>query len=313
MAKSKSKNDIKLTSIKKNSVVVKKGAKITAVSKKPRAPKKKLEVVDEVKKEEVKQTEIIKKNTKKDTITRKNTKIVVKKPIEVKKEELNKENKVLTPEEIIKERKERNRKKYQNQQKKYQDNKKNKEKKKIVVEEEIDDKLKKSDTVKEEDLVKKVKQKESKEKEKVKARKEKRKTNRKSINFTQTIINNVKEKTTDKNIPVGNTRDEKARRSKRFIKEAIIYTIILTIIDIVCILIFDYFNFLRLFDVKALNVVVTILIALMFNFFVAFMVDYFVTGVWLQKKRKKKVGEQDGDNRTIEEEHKEDIRNKEGE
>lgn len=318
MAKAKSKNDIKITNIKKNSVVVKKGAKTTSVTRKPRQPKKKLEVVDEVKKEEIKETEIVKKPAKKKAPTQRTN--VIKNN---KAKEIVDKPKVLTQEEVIKERKERNRKKYQNQQRKYQESKKNKEKKKIVVEDQVDEKLKKSDTVNEEDLVKKVKQEESKEKEIEKERKEKRKTNRKSINFTQTItnikdisvtkINNVKDKVDDKYIPVGKTRDEKVKRSRRFIKEAIVYAIILTIIDVVCILIFDYFNFLRLFDVKALNIVVTILIALIFNFFVTFMVDYFVTGVWLNNKRKKKVGEQDGNSRIIEEEHRENIENKEGE
>ena len=68
MAKTKSKNDIKITSIKKNSVVVKKGAKTAKINRKPKQPKKKLEVVDEVKKEEIKETEIIKKPTKKKNV-----------------------------------------------------------------------------------------------------------------------------------------------------------------------------------------------------------------------------------------------------
>lgn len=315
MAKAKSKNEIKLTNIKKNTVAVKKGAKTATVNKKSKQTKKKLEVVDEVKNEEIKEAEIVKKTTKKPTLAKNTTKKTIK------NEELSK--KELTQEEIVAQRKERNRKKYQSQQKKYQDNRKNKEKKKIVVEDEVSNELEKSNTVNEEDLVKKVKEKETKEKGKEKERKEKRKTNRKSINFTQTItnikelsvtkINNVKEKTSDKNIPVGKTRDEQVKRSKRLIKEAIVYMIVLTLIDVICILLFDYFNFLRLFDVKALNIVVTILIALIFNFFVAFMVDYFVTGIWVKKKRKKKVGEQDGNNRVIEEEYRENIQNKEGE
>ena len=309
MAKTKKKTDIKITSINKNNVVVKKGAKTATVSKKPRQPKKKLEIVDEVKKDEIKEVEIVKKSNSKS-----------KKPVEKKE---------LTQEEIIAQRKERNRKKYQNQQKKYQEAKKNKEKKKIIIEDQVEkvevkqEEPVKTDEIKEEDLVKKVKEETSVEKDKEKERKEKRKTNRKAVYITQTItnikeisvtkINSVREKVDDKNIPVGKTKEETVKRSKRLIKESIVYAILLTIIDVLCILIFDYFNFLRLFDVKALNIIVTILISLIFNFFVAFMIDYFVTEIWLKKKRKKEVGGQDGNNRSIEEEHREDIQNQEGE
>ncbi len=324
MAKPKSKNDIKITSIKRSNVVIKKGAKTAVVSRKPRAPKKKLEIEDEVKKEVAQETEIVKK-----PVEKKNTTPKVNKPQENKTGPVKKANTVkLTTEELAALRKERNRKKYQNQQKKYQENKKQKPKKEVVVEDKIDDKindkLKNSKTVNEEDLVKKVKEKEKETKveEKKKVRKEKRKTNRKAIHLTQTLttikeksvtkINDVKDRANDKHIPVGKTRNDKKRRSKRLIKEAILYSIILTIINISCIVIFDYFNFLRLFDIKALNIVTTIVISLIFNFFVAFMVDYFVTFVWLKKKRKKKVGEQDGNNGVNKEEHREDIQDKEG-
>ena len=116
--------------------------------------------------------------------------------------------------------------------------------------------------------------------------------------------------TTDDTIPVGKTFDEKSKRSRRLITEAIVYAILLTIINVLCIVVFNYFNFLRLFDVKALNVIVTILISLIFNFFVAFMVDYFVTNVWVTKKRKKKDGEQNGNSGAIKGEYQENIKNK---
>lgn len=311
MAKTKKKNNIKITSINKNNIVVKKGAKTTTVSKKPRQPKKKIVNIDEIKKDDIKEVELVKKPVNKN-----------------KKSDAKKD---LTQAEIVAQRKERNRKKYQNQQKKYQDSKKNKEKKKIIIDDQVDNKLevkqeekpKEIDIFKEEDLVKKVKEEISIEKEKDKERKEKRKTNRKAIHITQTItsikeisvtkINSVREKVNDKNIPVGKTKEETVKRSKRLIKESIVYSIILTIINVLCILIFDYFNFLRLFDVKALNIIVTILLSLIFNFFVAFMIDYFVTEIWLKKKRKREVGGQDGNSRSIEEEHREDIQNQEGE
>ena len=85
----------------------------------------------------------------------------------------------------------------------------------------------------------------------------------------------------------------------------------MTIINVICILTLDYFNFLRLFDAKWLNIIVTVVISFIFNFFVAFMIDYFITEIWLKRRCKKEDGVQNGDNRINEKEYQEDITNKE--
>ena len=333
MAKSKSKNDKKVISRKKNNSATKKSTKTVSTNRKPRQVKKKLEVVDEVKKVEIQETELIKKPGRKSNTS---TRSINRKNSGIKKEE----KKELTPQEIVEQRKERNRRKYQNQQKKYQETKKTKEKKRIEVEDQVENIIQKSNNVKE-DIVNTIEEKEeslvsndivekkseenliSKETKEEKESREKRKEKRKPIQFTQTLtsikekgtttIHGVKEKVNDNSIPVGKSKAEKKKRSKRIIKESIVYAIILTIINVGCILVFNEFNFLRLFDIKTLNIVVTVLISLIFNFFVAFMIDFFVTGIWLKKKRKKKDGEQDGNNRINEGEYQEDIEDKEGE
>ena len=299
---------------------------INDLNKKPRNIKNKVVTTDEVK-IEVQELDTVKKQPKK--TTNKNTN-KSKKNTSIEKKVVNKkannyiptEKKPLTQEEIIKERKERNRKKYENQQKRFQEAKKVKEKKKVEIPEEVVNKKKKK-YPKEEKLVKKQEIEETEEKSEEKERKEKRRFNHKSIHLTQTFINlkeksinkinAVKEKTNDKTIPIGITEEENKKRSKRFIKEAIVYAIFLTVIDSLCIVFIDYFNFLRLFDVKALNIVVTVILCLIFNFFIAFMIDYFITKIWLRKKRKKKDDDINGDNWVNEEEYREDIENKEGE
>lgn len=319
MAKGKKKTNIQVTSVKSNNAVLKKGVKTTVVNnKKTRQTKKKLEVVEEIKKE--------KKPVKKATV-KKSTKTTPKKVINPVDAGLKSSN--LTKDEVIAKRKERNRKKYEKTQQKYRGKK---EKKKITVEDKVEEKkefipivpeepkIEFKEVIKEEPVKKASKdEKETPKKQEEKKRKEKRKTNRKTSGFTQTlidlkdksinVINDVREKTNDDSIPAGKTIIEKTKRSKRFIKEAIVYAIILTIIDVLCIVFLDYFDFLRLFDVKALNIVLTILIALIFNFFVAFMVDYFITNIWLVKRRKKKDGELSGNSRTNEEEYWKDIKN----
>ena len=353
MAKSKKKNNNQITNVKKNIPV-----KGKATPKKASQTKKKNDLLVEIKKSNQS------KNTVKKTIN---------KPITDTSE-----IKVLTKEELLAQKKEKNIKKYESKQKKYHETKEikikeipivtaleiNEEKtKKIIqniepikkevkpikkktakpkkeiivnkpreivlakpIEEEPKEEVKEKEfevTAVEEELVKKEQPEIKTEEQRIQEeRKEKRKTNRKTPGFTQTFtnikdlsvtkINKVRDKTNDKYIPLGRTNEDINKRSKRIINEAIVYAILLTIVNIVVILAFDYFEFLRLFDVKALNIVVTILISLIFNFFVAFMVDYFVTNIWLVKRRNKKDGESNGNNRTNKGKYKENIRNKEG-
>ena len=333
VTKAKTKTTKKVTVNKKN---IKSSPKKYLVNKKINHVKKTNKKEKSIKKENVvKEENVVEKEslTKEEKIAEKES--ITKEESLAKEEQTTKEENVvkkenLTKEEISAQIKERNRRKYENQQKKYRENK---EKKKLVVEdivEKVDEKEVKKDEKealvdKEETLVKKAIGKDddkSLKKEKEKERKEKRKTNRKTSGFTQTLnnikemsvnkINDVREKVDDDTIPLGKTFNDKSKRSKRLLKEAIVYAILLTIINIICIVAFDDFNFLRLFDVKVLNIILTILISLLFNFFVAFMIDYFVTNVWLVKRRKKKDGEPDGNSRTNEKKHRKDIKNKEG-
>ena len=368
MAKTKKKNNIKITNVKINNATLKKGVKTSLTNINKSSDKKiKTDVVDKAKKIKVSKTKPVvkksyvknQKNYKRKTGKGNSPKIDIAKVktekvesvVDIEKEkiveEVTKEEKInnITSEEVVAKRKERNRKKYEKGQKKYRENQ---EKKKIVVDDGIKEDLAKKEeivsksdvpqierTIKKEkpeetneieveELVKKTKSPEIErtlKKEKKEERKEKRKTNVKTSGFTQTIsnikevsvnkINDVIEKTNDNSIPLGKTFDEKSKRSKRLIKEAIFYAILLTIINVLCITIFDYFNFLRLFDVKALNIILTIVISLIFNFFVAFMVDYFVTTAWASNRRKKKDGEPDGDSRPFKGKNKKNIKNKE--
>ena len=286
MAKSKNKNDIVLINMKKNGNVVKNGANVVKIKPKGQIKSKKKLTIDG--------------DSKKNTVASK--------------------------QESIEKRKERNRKKYQNQQKKYSDYNKTKTKKKIIIDE-VDNKNvsvknvdnKKSVSSNEETVIKK-KSSSPKKKEAIerKKRSEKRKTNK----ITETIvniksigvdtINNVKEITNDKNIPVGITKDEKKQRFKRLVEESLVFSIIITIIDVICILAFDYANFLRLFDVKSLNIIVTVIISLIFNFFIGFAVDYFITSLWVRIKRKKEAGEHNGNSGIEQGKDKKDIEDKEG-
>ena len=92
--------------------------------------------------------------------------------------------------------------------------------------------------------------------------------------------------------------------------ESLVFSIIITIINIICAFMFDYVNFLRLFDVRVLNVILTAIISLVFNFFIAFAVDYFITAFWVKIKRKKGEGEQNGDSGVNKGKYKKDIKNK---
>ncbi len=332
MAKNKKKNGIKITSVKKDNDILKNVLKTTVVNNKKTRQIDKVEKVNDENKKVLPKKQVV--NKKKTSNKAKNN--YNKKPFKKIEQQISPvvealKEVSLTQEDAIARKKERNRRKYEKGQKKYRDREEKKknvpEVPKEIVETpiEVPEEPKVEEPITEEELVKKPIGKEdnkSLEKEKEKERKEKRKTNRKTSGFTQTLtnikeksvtkINDVREKTNDRTIPLGRSYDDQSKRSKRLIKESIAYAIILTIIDVLVITFTDYFNFLRLFDVRWLNVVVTIVISLIFNFFVAFMVDYFITEIWA-KKRRKKDGEQDGNNRTFEGKYKEDFKDKERE
>ena len=106
--------------------------------------------------------------------------------------------------------------------------------------------------------------------------------------------NTVKEKSSDSLIPLGKSSFDKKKRIIRYLKEAIFYAIIMTLLYLLCYVIFDYFSLLRLFDIKIFNVVVTMLISLIMNFIAAFIIDYIVTEIWAKFRRKKQEGEHNG-------------------
>ena len=147
---------------------------------------------------------------------------------------------------------------------------------------------------------------------------------KKTINLTSTftlikdkskdVIDNVKQKTTDENIPFGNLKEDKKKRIKRYFKEAFIYSLIITVINVIIIKVFDYTNWLKIFDLKWLNIAVTVILSLIVNYIFAVFVDSLLTEIWIVIKNKhNKKGDMNGSNRIIKGKDKENIKDKERE
>ena len=202
--------------------------------------------------------------------------------------------------------KEKNKKKYENRQKRYANNK-TPGKKKILnidtsnlekVHKEIQNDLKKKEKIKKvskEEKIVPVKKKGAIKKDK--------KVEKSDVNLTSTfrikrkeIIEHIKEKSSDESIPLGDEKSDNRERVKRYLKEAIVYAAIITIINIIAIFVFDYVNYLKLFDVLYLNYLVTILLSFIISYIFAFFVDCLVTEIWTKIKLKKKTeGASNGD------------------
>ena len=107
-------------------------------------------------------------------------------------------------------------------------------------------------------------------------------------------INNIKEKNDDSKLPLGSEKKDNKVRVKRYLKESIIYAVIITIINVLAILIFDYVNYLKLFDSVILNYVITIILSLVVSYAFAFFLDCLITEIWAKIKNKHKEGDING-------------------
>ncbi len=219
-----------------------------------------------------------KKNISKSSINKKNSK-QEKEIVSLKKKDIS--------------QKERNKKKYENSQKKYR------EKRKIEVEKK--EKQKK-------EIQKIVKKQEKKEKVKIKSKDKITKEGKLKKNFEEfksigvDAYNTVREKTSDRSIPIGKNKNEKKKRIIRYLKEALVYAIIITFINLLSYVIFDYVNLLRLFDIKIFNVLLTIIVSLIIGFIFSFIIDYTVSELWVIIKRKRS-GDTNGNKDSIKGEH----------
>ena len=221
---------------------------------------------------------------------------------------------------VVLSKKEINRKKYQARQQRYNKetkkkvididytivtndflNKQNKEEDKPVIEKKavvyssdnnINSKLKEEDIelVKKKDIVKK-------EKNVVKETKNVKKEKRKYFVL-------------ESDIPLVSDKVNTKIRIKKYLKEAIIFAIIITIINLFAILFFDYVNVLKIFDVNGLNIVVTVFLSLIINYLISFFIDCLVTEIWVKiKNSKNKVGDLNGSTRIKQKKHRENITN----
>ena len=114
----------------------------------------------------------------------------------------------------------------------------------------------------------------------------------------------------ENDIPLASDKINTKIRIKRYLKEAIIFAIIITIINLFAILLFDYVNVLKIFDVNILNIVVTVFLSLIISYLISFFVDCLVTEIWVKiKNNKNKEGDINGNTRIKQEKHRENITN----
>lgn len=264
---------------------------------------------------------------------RKNNKVVVRKNNTNQKKKLVVDKEKEVNEKTIVTQKEKNKKKYQTRQQKYYVNKKSKTtnvKKVLPIDSEIsyqDKKIsngrKKTNDIKVIDEYKTIEKKKKYKNNKksngnkkrlvyeddIKNKEEEKKevTDKPKKNKLKKLLDKIKSKKDGDAIPLKDTKEDKKIRVKRYLKESLVYAIIITIVNITLVHVFDYVNLLNLFDVKWLNYVVTILFSLLISYVFSFFIDCLVTEVWVTIKRHRKEGARNGDNRNIKEENRENI------
>ena len=86
---------------------------------------------------------------------------------------------------------------------------------------------------------------------------------------------------------VFNKKGGKKRRKTIYLKEALLFTIILTLIDILGFYKTRYIDYLRIFDNNIWNLVATICLTLLVLFIASFLLDLIITETILKINRKK--------------------------
>ncbi len=236
---------------------------------------------------------------------KKNNKVVKKKSLpknnsKTKKKLVNEELENELSKTVILSKKEINRKKYQARQQRY-----SKETKKKVIDVDYtivtNEVLNNQNKEKDKTIVKEKKVKEEVElvKKKDDLKEETKEVKEKKKYF---VLEN--------DIPLASDKINTKIRIKRYLKEAIIFAIIITIINLIAILLFDYVNVLKIFDVSVLNIVVTVFLSLIISYLISFFIDCLVTEIWVKiKNNKNKEGDINGNTRIEQEKHRENITN----
>ena len=239
-----------------------------------------------------------------------------KNKIEVKSNSKNTKKKKLVNEElenslektVTLSKKEINRKKYQSRQNRY-----NKDVKKKVLDIDftiIDNKKEAENSNTNEEQNKKNKKELKKELEKLVVKPEAKTEVKKTINKIKKEEKNeieIEKKDAKKikelfkkywvlenDIPLGRDKENNRIRIKKYLKEAILYAVLITFINMILILFFGNINLLNLFDIMIVNIGVTILLSFIISYIFAFFIDCLVTEIWIIIKNKKE-GAANGD------------------
>lgn len=210
--------------------------------------------------------------------------------------------------------KEINKRKYENSQKAYRTNRKKQTETKRANDtlQEIPTK----DSIKKKNVPKEVLTKESIKKSSPKDKKGKQKKEssiKKDIEeikiASSDAYKNVKEKTSDKSIPLGKNKEDKKKRKIRYLKEALVFAFIITFVNLLSYVLFEYVNLLRIFDIKIFNVLATMIASFIIGFIFSFIIDYIVSEIWVILKRKR-TGDTNGDKGIKLKEYQKDISDK---
>ena len=108
------------------------------------------------------------------------------------------------------------------------------------------------------------------------------------------VINPEIEDNQKEEMPLGDDKENNNKRVKIYLKEAFVYAILITIVNIVAYFVFDYVHYLKLFDLKWVNMVISIVLSLIISYVFSFFIDSLVSEVWIKIKSMHKEGEHDG-------------------
>lgn len=110
------------------------------------------------------------------------------------------------------------------------------------------------------------------------------KTKYEIINLDYPIIKSL----TGRILPLTLTKWDRKRRKNIYLKEAILFSITLTLIDVYCFYNLSFMNILNVFDNSVWNLIATITLTLVILLFLSYLIDYLITESIVRKYQKNK-------------------------
>ena len=102
------------------------------------------------------------------------------------------------------------------------------------------------------------------------------------------VKENVPKTAFGKSMPIGLDKESKKKRKKIYLKESIIFAIVMGVLDAIMIIFIDYYVIVDLFKYNYLNYMFSVLFNLIIGFAISYILDYIFGEICVKRYNKKR-------------------------